>query len=708
MTRLSRWAVRHARRLFASTLVITTLSPGLPVSAQTVSGATLDLQVLLISTGTLQQDDSLRLMSELLTQLDVRHDVLDARNDVIYRGGDFSNATPATLTQELLFAGTRGFYNGVILTNAELYTGAGSGFTLEEWQTLHSYERNFGVRQSVMSGWPAINPALDLNYGLSCDDTPVTLLAPAQANWSAPAGGFEIFEYVNVANPLPITDYALTCAPTGTDPAVQPLLAVNGDTSQTLVSVLKYSDGREVLMSTVANAWFLAHSQVLAYEFLNFATKGLFIGSRQVHFNIHLDDLFLDDEMWDPINNVTDGTTVGYRMTAADVSNAVQSQSAFRNRHPTAKALKLDFAFNGFGADLRAAGETSWSSSSDDDDHSDDEEEDWRDTSGPVDPLTSAMVYNRNQFRFINHTYTHRDLDTGNPEATYPTIVDEVQQNRAVWLTLGLPDYLRNVYTLVTGMHSGLATYGDHSTTADDVPYPLGANVNLLNAARDTGVRYLAGDPSRPNQNVEDYVPGYPLILLPRWPTALFYNVIEPDQWTDEYNWVFHERHIAAGEDPCTIPGALCQPRTYQQILAAEADTNLRNLLSYKRWPYYMHQSNLAIYQSCSRMPCKTLLFDWMESVVAKYEKHVKLPLKSTPYHEIGRLTSERLKARNASIRATWNPAANTVTFFSNKSVRIQTTGLYGGALYGGQTQREVPLTANRSVTYTVDRALTR
>lgn len=706
MTRLSTWAVCHDRGLLASLLAIASVIFVVPASAQTIPGATLDVQVLVVSTGTPQQDDGLRLMSELLTELDVPHDVLDARNDVIYRGGNFSNAAPATLTQGLLFSGTRGFYNGVILTNAELYTGSGSGFALEEWQTLHAYERAFGVRQAVISGWPAVNPALDLNYGLSCDDTPVTRLAPAQARWRAPAGGFEIFEYINTANPLPVTDYALTCAAAGTEPAVQPLLAVDGDPSQTLISVLRYSDGREVLMSTVANAWFLVHSQLLAYEFLNFATKGVFIGARQVHFNIHLDDLFLDDEMWDPVNNVTDGTRFGYRMSAADVTNTVRSQSAFRSRHPTAKSLKLDFAFNGFGADLRAAGQPSWFSGNDDDDRSDDD--DWRDTTGPVDPLTAAIVANRSQFRFLNHTFTHMNLDVSTPEATYPTIVDEIRDNREVWLTLGLPDYLSNVFTLVTGQHSGLANYGDPSTTADDVVYPQGANVNLLNAARDTGVRYLAGDPSRPNQNVEGYVPGYDLILLPRWPTSLFYNVIDPVQWTDEYNWVFHERHLAAGEDPCTLPGAICQPRTYQEILTAEADTTLRNLLSYKRWPYYMHQSNLAIYRRCSSGACPTLLFDWMESVVTQYEKYVKLPLKSMPYHEIGRLTTERLKARGATIRATWNPSTNTITFLSNKSVRIQTTGLYGGTLYGGQVQREIPLTANRSTTYIVDRALTR
>lgn len=707
MTRLRTWAVCHGRRLLASLLAIASSIVGLPAVAQSVAGATLDLQVLVISTGTPQQDDGLRLISDLLTELDVPHDVLDAGQDVIYRGGDFSNPSPATLTQSLLFSGTRGFYNGVILTNAELYTGSGSGFTLDEWQTLHAYERAFGVREAVVSGWPALNPALDLNYGLSCDDTPVTRFAPAQARWRAPAGGFEIFEYVNTANPLPITDFALTCTAAGSEPTVQPLLAVDGDTAQTLVSVLRYNDGREVLMSTVANAWFLAHSQLLAYEFLNFATKGIFVGSRQVHFNVHLDDLFLDDEMWDSVNNVTDGTRFGYRMSAADVRNTVRAQSAFRYRHPTAKSLKLDFAFNGFGADLRAAGQSSWYFGSDDDDD-ERSDEDWRDTSGPVDPLTSAMVSYKNQFRFVNHTFTHMDLDASNPEATYPTIMDEIRANREVWLTLGFPDYTKNIYTLVTGMHSGLATYGDHSTTADDVFYPQGANVNLLNAARDTGVRYLAGDPSRPNQNREGYVPGYDLILLPRWPTALFYNVIEPDQWTDEYNWVFHERHLAAGDDPCTIPGALCQPRTYQEILAAEADTNFRALLSYKRWPYYMHQSNLAIYRQCSTGACPTLLFDWMEAVVAKYEKYIKLPLKSTPYHEIGRLTTERLKARTATVRATWKPSTNTVTFLSDKSVRIQTTGLYGGTLYGGQVQREIPLTANRSVTYFVDRAVTR
>lgn len=709
MPRLRNWAVRHARRLFAGTLAIASLPIGLPASAQSVAGATLDLQVLLISTGTPEQDDALRLMSELLTELDVPHDVLDARNDVMYRRGDFNNSSAATLTPQLLFSGSRGFYNGVILTNAELFTGAGSGFTLEEWQTLHSYERAFGVREAVMSGWPAVTPALDLNYGLACDDTPVTRFAPAQASWKAPAGGFDVFEYINVANPLPITDYALTCAAAGSEPAVRPLLTVNGDASQTLVSILRYSDGREVLMSTITNAWFLLHSQVLAYEFLNFATKGVFLGSRQVYFNIHIDDLFLDDEMWDPVNNVTDGTQAGYRMTAADVANAVRAQSGTRNRHPTAKTLKLDFAFNGFGADLRAAGQALWSPYSDDDDEADDDKDhDWRDPSGPVDALTSAMVYHKNQFRFINHTFSHMELDASNPEATYPVIVDEIRKNREVWSTLGFPDYTRNVYTLVTGKHSGLATYGDESTTADDIPYPQGANVHLLNAAKDTGVRYLAGDPSRPNQNVEAYVPGYRLILLPRWPTALFYNVIEPVQWTDEYNWIFHERHLAAGNDPCTIPGAVCQPRTYQQILAAEAETNFRSLLTYKRWPFYVHQSNLAIYRQCASGPCPTLLFDWIEAVVAKYEKHIKLPLRSTPYHEIGRLTAARLNARGATIKASWNPAANSVTLLSNKTVRLQTTGLYGGTLYGGQVQREIPLSANKVVTYTVDRALTR
>ena len=310
------------RRTFAC------LVAGLALFLVHASGAwaadkTLDLKVLVISTGPASVDPGLDLMDDVLNEVGVPYDVLDSSTDVL---------TPGRLS-----AGDHGFYNGVILTNSELFLpdGTGSGFSFLEWDVLHAFERDFGVRESVLSGFPATNPGLGLDYGM----TDIIAGNDFQGIWQAPAGGTEIFEYVNEANPLPITDFAFAGRPfviyagepsdTGIGPHVQPLLNWRDDLSKTFVSYLRYDDGREVLLSTISNAWFLIHSQVLAYEFLNFATKGVFIGSREVYLESHVDDLFLENELWDPTTNTTD-LSRSFRMDAAAVQNTRASVDALR------------------------------------------------------------------------------------------------------------------------------------------------------------------------------------------------------------------------------------------------------------------------------------------------------------------------------------------------------------------------------------------
>ena len=105
-----------------------------------------------------------------------------------------------------------GNYNGIILTDSDL----APGFTPSEWDILHNYERNFGVREAVLSGWPATYKdsrpphGVYLDYGLvyssSGDDY--------EGRWSVPAAySKEVFEYVNQANPFPVADFAFAANP---------------------------------------------------------------------------------------------------------------------------------------------------------------------------------------------------------------------------------------------------------------------------------------------------------------------------------------------------------------------------------------------------------------------------------------------------------------------------------------------------------------
>ena len=59
-------------------------------------------------------------------------------------------------------AGCVGNYNGIILTDADL----DPAFTPSEWDMLHNYQKNFGVRQAVLSGWPGTywDPEPPLGY----------------------------------------------------------------------------------------------------------------------------------------------------------------------------------------------------------------------------------------------------------------------------------------------------------------------------------------------------------------------------------------------------------------------------------------------------------------------------------------------------------------------------------------------------------------
>ncbi len=793
---------------------------------------TLDLRVLVVSTGDASVDPGLDLMDDVLDEVGVPYDVLDSSTE--------------TLTPDRLSSGDHGFYNGVILTNSELFlpNGAGSGFDAFEWEALHAFERDFGVRESIVSGFPATNPGLGLDYGM----TDIIAGTEFLGRWQAPAGGTGVFEYVNEANPLPITDFAFAGRPfvvyagepreTGVGPHIQPLLVWQDDGEKTFVSHLRYDDGREVLLSTISNAWFLIHSQVLAYEFLNFATKGVFIGSREVYLEAHVDDLFLGNSLWDPAGNVTDESQE-YRMTAGDVQNAVAQTAALRASHPSAGAFALDFPFNGSGAglpvdpptaSLRPVADTHVEQDDPYDNHgrdsrgqvqfrTNDEERtlmrfnlagqptspveratltlwtdgsnqitakacrltsSWDEGSGyflsgatwryrrgltrwntyggdydgatcipfrllnerlvtvdvtpfvsgwlggqannglivigtswgegeigmreqssssrrplltidyapvPTDPLTNAVVAGKDAFRYVNHTFTHEDMDTSAGLADYAFSSSEIQQNRDTWTRLGLPGKAENDRVLLTGEHSGLADdQGTALDPTDDIHFPAGTNDQLLQAAQDLGVRYLGADSSRPGQNTERRVPGFDLVILPRYPTAVFYNATTPAQNTDEYNYIFHERYVNAGQDPCAIPGAICTPRSYGQILASEAETTLRHMLAYRKWPHYFHQSNLRNYDGAG----STLLFDWLDTVLDRYESLMVLPVRSVPFHEIGRLSEERLAAESAGLRGTLDVATGTVTLQADGPATMSVTGLAGGELYGGQSIRSV------------------
>jgi hypothetical protein len=281
----------------------------------------------------------------------------------------------------------------------------------------------------------------------------------------------------------------------------------------------------------------------------------------------------------------------------------------------------------------------------------------------------------------------------------------------------------------VTGNHSGLKDRkctddpALHPTMAnvqsDDIPFVTGANPLFVTAAANANVSYLASDTSQINQAVEQYISGVndgsttDRLILPRWPTNIFYNVSKPSQLVDEYNYIYYDQYVSAGQNPCT-EGGICAKRTYADILTAEATAAVQHMLSFKKYPHFFHQANVAKYNNTTEKVLggtTTIQFDWLNSVYTAYEKLFKLPVKNLPYYQIGDMTRDSLTAKSAVISATWDRTANMVKLSSNIPVsNLLVTGVKGGVsdLYGGQYIVSVTLpTANTVITMAVDQALT-
>jgi len=702
------------RKLLAAIAMLLTIIAVAPAHADNA----VKLRILVVATGEVAEDLGLAYIKPVLDEMGVPYVVLNARTQDLTPA--FLAASSQGTACKAEEAGCVGNYNGVILTDADLIPG----FTPAEWDLLHNYEKNFRVREAVLSGWPATyadpEPPHDiyLDYGLAYSSSGRN----HDARWTIPGRySKEVFEYVNRNNPLPITSLAFATHPRndmnhlkdGSIPYVEPLLRTGqGEALLSIVRYMKPSQSapvREVLISTVTNASFLMHSKVLAYEFVNWATQGVFIGARFIHLAAHVDDLFRNNSQWNPALDKENGDT--YRLTGADITNAVSKQAALRAAHPTAGNFKLDFAFNGAGAVVNPQAMPLAAN--------------WKDD------LVAAIAANKMHFRFINHTFTHADMDKSPVPADAPcdyhtftnaeAIRAEITANQNVWALLDLPERNENNRVLITGAHSGLKDQkctddpalhpGMFNLQADDIAFDAGgANPLLLQAAATAGVEYLAADTSQKAQNVEQYITQYEdgsktdRLMLPRWPTDIFYNVTNPSQLEDEYNYLYYHKFISAGQNPCEVPAMACSPRSYREILVIEADIAVRHMLSFSRWPHFFHQSNLARYDENG----STLQFDWLDAVFTEYERLFTLPVKNLPYYEIGDRTAESLNARSAKIDAVWNRTTNRVTLSANKAVpHLRVTGLFGGEIYGGQLIGNISVDT-KATTYEIDRGLTR
>ena len=440
-----------------------------PTYAAPIANASVDARLLLITAnGT---DAAFAAIQNTLQYLGTPFDVLNA-------------TTGATLTADMLGSGTHGNYQAIFLDLGDLSVNGTSAFTAAEWTTLATYEASFGVRRVSLYTSPSVDYGLAGNGSVNPSVTPISA--------TCTAAGRSVFVGANCDNPVNINaGFAYPALPI--DAATIPLLV---DAAGNVYAATRtYSDGREALALTFAQASYFVSYLQLAYGLVDWATHGLFVGERHAYAVPQLDDLFLSSAIY------TGGV---YRITSADLQAFANWENATRTQPLTAE-FRFAFACNGQGSQ-----------------------------SMPGDPLTAKAVALGSTFSWINHTWDHPELDG----LSYAQVLDEFTRN---------DQYLRGL---------GLAPYATANAVTPNIS-GLGSADAML-AIHDAGITQIVSDTSVAGQNNPSPNAGLlnalqPAVLeIPRIPSELYYNVSQPSEWIPEYEAL---RSPTAAVDYATIIG---------------------------------------------------------------------------------------------------------------------------------------------------------
>jgi hypothetical protein len=549
-----------------------------------------------------------------------------------------ASQAPGALTADRLSNGCHGKYQAVIVATG-LVDNAWSGvLSATELQALRTYEAQFKARQVVWYTFPN-------DFGLTFTGTTVSTIGAPALRVALTAAGKTMFSYINTgaktpARPLVIEQAIAYLAQPEAGSATTPILT--DAMGNTVAATTTSPDGREVLAMTFDSNAYSLQTMLFGYGIVNWATRGLFVGERKIYMSPQIDDVFIADDRWvegTPCTMVGQdrspdvaGPTV--RMTGTDLVVAAAWQVA-KNMQPTTAKLRMTMAMNGWGATGTYP----------------------KDTLTPAARLVSPLFY------WVSHTYDHPMLDG----IGYAAAKAEFTMNNDVAAKLKLSNYSKT--SLVTPNISGLR------------------DADVMRAAYDAGVRYVVSDTSQvgqnnPSPNIGIYNWVQPRILMiPRLPVNLFYNVATPADWMSEYN--------------CMYRGFFGKDLTYAEILDFNSNQLLPYLLRGQNNPLMFHQPNLVAYDGRH-----SLLSDLLDTTLAKYNGYFTLPIVSPTMDALGKSIEARMKLQSAQVTATLQPGAS-LTLTSNADVTVPITGLAisGAETYGGQPIARVSVKAGLPLT---------
>ncbi|MFF6832570.1 hypothetical protein ACFY84_11955 [Streptomyces sp. NPDC012438] len=566
----------------------------------------------------------------------------------------------------------RARFQAVVLPNDNPFP-AGSA----EMTALADYERTYDIPQ--VDAYTYARPEVGLQYAVyggyagSLDGVRAQTTA---AGLSGPFGYLEGAVPFEDNSPSVGESYAYLSTPTaGADFTPYVEASIPGTAKRgSLVGEYRHDGRRELVVTFVYNQY-QQQFRLLARGIVDWMTGGTRLGASRNYFAVHVDDVFAADDRWNSTLNCTPGDVDctdpnavpdPIRMTAADVDHAASWQ--------TSRGFTLDMAYN-------AAGTV-----------------DFRSDNNGADPLADRFVAKRNDFRWINHTYTHAFLGCEQNTSVVPwqcatnpngsikwvsrqDVSDEIALNRVWGQTAGLP--LQND-ELVTGEHSGLRV----------LPQQNVDNPNLGPALGDNTIGWLGSDNSRePGQRQVGTA-----TTVPRHPMNVFYNAGRAAEQVDEYNWIYTSRAQGGSgiceDNPATttcLPAPLDPATGYaDHIVPLERQIALGHVLANDPKPHFIHQSNLA--EDRIAYPVLDGVLDAYDALFAPSTPVVNLRMKDIG-RELQRRSAWRTAVQNGQVTAYRIGTAVTVEAPSGTTVPVtvpegtlRSGSAFGEAYAGGRS----------------------
>lgn len=569
----------------------------------------------------------------------------------------------------------RARYQAVVLTTGALGYRRDdgqydSGLSLDEWRLLWAFEAKYRLRQAslytVPGGWPDTYGLTAPVKALDTGATPLQVrptrpgdVAGTPGATRAQPSGREVFADLPPDAPVTLQGAYTYLAQAVPGAPVTPLLT--DAQGHLIASIHRYPDGRQNLALTTDGNRYLTHTLQLYPSIAHWVTQGLYVGERGVYFSAQPDDVMLPNRIWSPQAR-SDAAGKTYRLTGDDYRQFVAWQEE-RNRKGPGRIV-LDVPFNALGTTSRLTKAQMFPAQ--------------------TDTLTPAIRANSAAFTWHSHTFSHLHLDA---PFSYDQMLSELRLNDQRARELGLANYYTDA--LVTPEISGLN------------------NPEVLRAMRDFGIRYIVSDTSKhcghrnttspprpcPEPNMGIYNDLQPEILMvPRYPANLFYNVCTPAEWVSEFNFLYRKQ--------------LGRDLDYAEVLERDADAWVRYMLSFDMRPVMFHQANMCAYDGK-----RSLLSDLIDRTLEKFSALSTLPPESRTLTEIGQLMQERMNlaaalrpARGAPLVAQLLPGAASsrivLTNPTETAVTMPITGLDAPEAarrrtYGGQVTSRIVVPAN-------------